>query len=75
MQNAMILNEGYAAEKRQIDAYEEMQEEIAMSIWKMKLHGRARKAYVELAYLGIERHIRQAIPKQKFLSNILGMLK
>lgn len=75
MQNGMLQNEWYAAEKRQIDAYEEKQEEIVMSIQRLKLHGRARKAYVELAYAGSEKHIQQAIPKQKFISHILGMVK
>lgn len=75
MQKCFVQNEEYITEKKQIDAYEEMQEEIVMSIRSLKLHGKARKAYVELAYARIEKRVQEEIPKQKFISQTLGKVK
>ena len=75
MQNCFVQNEGYVTEKKQIDAYEEMQEEIVMFIRRLKLRGKARKAYVELAYAGFGKRVQEEIPKQKFISQTLGKAK
>lgn len=46
-----------------------------MFIRRLKLRGKARKAYVELAYAGFEKRVQEEIPKQKFISQTLGKAK
>lgn len=72
MQKCFVQNEGYVTEKKQIDAYEEMQEEIVMFIRRLKLHGKARKAYVELAYAGLEKRVQEKNPKTEIYFSDIG---